>query len=1073
MNIPLTRTKILVPRRPPNLLTRKRLLDLLYELLDYRLIIVSAPAGYGKTSLLVDLAHHSDMPICWYALDALDQDPQRFITHFIGAIAQRFPNFGRQSASALQNWPSPDLDVDQLVSVIVNEAYEQIREHFAIVLDDYHAIGENEAINHFTSQFIQKTDENCHLVLSSRTLLSLPDLPLMVARSQAGGLAFKELSFRPDEMQALLQQNYHLAIPVSEAEKLVEETEGWITGLLLSAQTMWQGMADRAHHARVSGVGLYDYLAQQVLDQQTAPIRDFLLRTSLMEEFDATLCEAVLGPGEEWRQMMEAILQSNLFVLPVDDGGIWLRYHLLFRDFLQARLAREQPEERSRILRRLIAVFSQQENWEKAYDICQRLGDVEVTVELIEEAGSSMIKSGRWATLARWIDALPAEVVSSRPALYSLRGDAAVMLGETAFGLSLLDQAAVALRKTGDRARLARTLVRRATARRFRGDYRASLADADEALALAKRDNRLETVYAEALREKGMNFYRVGRTNKAIEWLGWSLAAYRRSGDGQNEAMLLMELGLAHTLMGHYESALANYVRALEYWKRTESVAHQASLLNNLGVLHHLKGDYEAAVEHLEEAIGCARRTGYARMEAVALCSLGDLYSELDAPQAALNAYRQAFEIARHMDYHFVMLYLDLGRAALRRADGDLRQARALLESAERSAQGNRSMYEQGLCQLEAGRQALADDDAPQAVAHFEKATRYFQRGRQRAEAARGCLYLAVACELNGDEPAAFSHLGRAFRLSSSLESEHILVVACREAKNLLGAAVNDPALCGHASRMLRQLLQFEQEIPHLRRLIRRKAAVVPFGPPRLSFQALGAVEAMVGERKVTRADWQAQVARDLLFCLLAHPNGLTKEAIGAIFWPEHSPAQLKLQFKQTIYRLRRALGQNVVLLDHDRYRLNRAIDYEYDVDVFWSKLHQARATTEKGERATAYRAAVGLYEGPYLPDTDEMWVHSERERLWQAFVEAALWLAEFHHEAGENDLALDYCQRVLAQDPCQEGAHRLAMRIYAAMGNRAEVARQLQRCRLALSEQVNAGLSPQTQALYEVLTHR
>lgn len=129
MDVPLTRTKILLPRRPPNLLTRQRLLDLLYDLLDYRLVIIAAPAGYGKTSLLVDLAHQVNMPVCWYALDALDQDPQRFVAHFVGAIAERFSEFGKQSAAALQDTPSPHFNVDRLVSIIVNEAYEQIREH--------------------------------------------------------------------------------------------------------------------------------------------------------------------------------------------------------------------------------------------------------------------------------------------------------------------------------------------------------------------------------------------------------------------------------------------------------------------------------------------------------------------------------------------------------------------------------------------------------------------------------------------------------------------------------------------------------------------------------------------------------------------------------------------------------------------------------------------------------------------------------------------------------------------------------------------------------------------------------
>jgi len=1073
MNELITRTKVVLPRRPAALLARERLLDLLCDLLDHRLIIIAAPAGYGKTSLLIDLAHHIELPVCWYALDPLDQDPHRFLAHFISSITERFPNFGQQSSTALQNAASPDLDIDQLARTIAHEVYEQIREHFVFILDDYHMVGDSEVINHFISRFVQAVDENCHLILSSRTLLTLPELPLMVARSQVGGLEFKDLAFRADEIQALMLQNYHLTMPASEAEKLARETEGWITGLLLSAQTMWQGMADRVRLAHASGVGLYEYLAEQVLDQQPTPVRDFLLRTSFLEEFDAGLCKAVLGPDENWGRLIETVLRSNLFVLPVEDGGTWLRYHHLFRDFMQARLSQEHPEEPERILRRLAVVYTEREQWEKAHDIYLRLGDVAATADLIEQAGSPMIKGGRWTALAEWVDALPAETLASRPGLLSLRGYVAVMLGQVARGLSLLNQAKVALQKAEDFPSLTRTLVRRATAHRLRANYQASLTDADEALALAAGDKHLRAVRAEALKEKGLSSFGLGQLNEAIEWLEQSLAIYSALSDEQNVATLLMDLGWVHRNAGRYNQALTRYNHALDYWRKTNNVAQQANLLNNLGVLHHLNGNYEQARLLLEEALNCARRSGYVRMEAFTLSSIGDLYADLDAPEAALDAYRQAHKVARRIDERFLLLYLDLAEAALSRSNGDLSQAHTLLESARQSAQASGSHFEQGLWQLEAGRLALAERDTPGAIARLEEAANCFDHGGQRVEAARAHFYLAAAWQVNRVKQAALTHLTHAFRLAADLESQHILVIAGREARALLEAAQSDPAIGHQASRLLQQVVQFEQDIPALRRHLRRRAVAVPLTPPRLTIRALGSAQVLVDGRQVTGADWQAQVARDFLFCLLTHPDGLTKEAIGVIFWPESSPAQLKLQFKQTIYRLRRVLGQEVVLLDQDRYRFNRALDYEYDVEAFLEKVTQAQATTGRAEQVAVYRAAIELYTGPYLPDMDGTWVYSERVRLQQAFVQAALAVAGFYLEVGEYGATVDYCQRVLAQDPCDEEAHRLVMCAYAAMGNRAGVARQFERCRQALQQELCAPLSPQTEALYATLIRR
>ncbi len=1079
----VTRTKILLPRRRPDLLSRQRLIDLLYDLLDYKLIIVAAPAGYGKTSLLVDLAHQIDLPVCWYALDPLDQDPQRFIAHFIAAIAHRFPRFGGRSAAVLRSTAQASLDsstefaevLDQVVTTIVNEAYEHIREHFVLVLDDYHFVDDNEEIDYFINRFVQEVDENCHLIVASRTLLTLPDLPLMVARAQVSGLSFDELAFQADEIQALVLQNHHLSMPEAVAEELARETEGWITGLLLSAQTMWHGMADRVRVARVSGVGLYEYLAQQVLEQQPAPVRDFLLRTSLLEEFDAELCEAVLGPAEypngaTWQDLIDVVSRNNLFVLPVGDEGTWLRYHHLFRDFLQTRLAQDHPDEEARILRRLAAVYAERREWEKAHNLYQRLGDVAAAADLIEQAGSSLMKSGRWTTLAEWLDALPAETLDARPSLISLRGILTVMLGEMERGLALLNQAEVAFRASGERPRLARTLEQRAAAHRLLGDYQASLADADEALALAEGDESLRDVQAEAMRARGLSLSRLGQLNEAIEWLMQSLAVYNALDDEQRVAMLHMELGTVYLGAGRYEEALTHYNHALGYWQKTENVAQQANLLNNLGVLHHLRGDYEQASSLLEKALTCARQSGYARIEAFTLSGIGDLYTDLDAPKAALEAYHQAQEIAQRVDERFLLLYLDLAQAALARSQGESAQAHNLLELARRRAQESDSNFEHGLYQLEMGRLALAEGNPLEAIAHLEGAAYRFDDGGQRVEGTQAHLVLAIAYHTEGDEKAALTHLGHAFRLASDLGSWHPLVVAGRKAKGLLGAAQSNPEIGDQASRLLRHILQFERDIPALRRRLRQQASTIPFAPPRLTIQALGRAQVTVDGKPVTSTDWQAQVARDLFFCLLAHPDGLTKEEVGDLLWPRGSAGQLKLNFKKTIYRLRRALGQEVVLFDEDRYRFNRGLDYEYDVEAFLGKLAQAETATDTAARAAAYEAAIRLYKGPYLPEVGGTWAWAERERLERAYTETILKLAELHLEANEYDLALDYCQRALAEDPCLEEAHRLAMRAHAAMGNRAAVVRQFERCQQALQQEINVPPSSQTETLYELL---
>jgi LuxR family transcriptional regulator, maltose regulon positive regulatory protein len=292
--IPVTLTRILLPRRRGDLMSRERLLTLLYDLLDNKLTIVAAPAGYGKTTLLIDFANHIEYPVCWYAIDPLDRDPQRFLAYFISALHVKFPRFGERSMAALTASLQGEFNLDHITTIIINDAYENISEHFVIVLDDYHLVDGSKPVDQFVSRFIQDVDENGHMFIASRTLLTLPDFPLMVARSQVGGLSFEELAFQSEELQSLLLQNYQISISDQVSQEYVSQTEGWITGLLLSTQAIQEKIPDRRRVAKVSGVGLNEYL-EQILVQLPPDLQKFLLRSSLLEEFDARLCAEVIG----------------------------------------------------------------------------------------------------------------------------------------------------------------------------------------------------------------------------------------------------------------------------------------------------------------------------------------------------------------------------------------------------------------------------------------------------------------------------------------------------------------------------------------------------------------------------------------------------------------------------------------------------------------------------------------------------------------------------------------------------------------------------------------------------------
>jgi two-component SAPR family response regulator len=262
----------------------------------------------------------------------------------------------------------------------------------------------------------------------------------------------------------------------------------------------------------------------------------------------------------------------------------------------------------------------------------------------------------------------------------------------------------------------------------------------------------------------------------------------------------------------------------------------------------------------------------------------------------------------------------------------------------------------------------------------------------------------------------------------------------------------------------------YEKKLLAIRKKVRQQATIVPFEPPRMLIQAFGKTQVSLRNKLVSSKDWQTQASKDLFFLLIAHPNGMTKEQVGLDFWPEATSEELKLRFKNTLYRLRRAVGRETILLEEDYYLFNRSLDYEYDVEKFINSIALSRNSKTIQQKIELLKSAVEVYKGEYLSEIEGIWAIAPRRSYHQMYLESLLQLGRIQFEEKEYQKALNYCNQALSDDACQEEAHRLIMRIHAAVGNRAEITRQYERCCLALQEEINALPSLQTTDLYETL---
>jgi ATP/maltotriose-dependent transcriptional regulator MalT/two-component SAPR family response regulator len=1070
--IPISRIKVTPPIRRREIVSRPRLIENLIDQFDQKLILVVAPAGYGKTTLLLDLATTSELPVCWLALDSLDQDPQRFLSYLVSSIANYFPTFGKESRAALESMVSVEADGERLIVAITNEIRAHTSEHFVVVMDDYHLVDVSPDIRRLVSRFVQLASENVHLLLSGRSLPTIPDMPLLVARGMVSGLSFEDLAFQPDEISQYFIQNSGRLIRDEEAQHIAEETEGWIAAIHLTNTLTALHVPAKPFSAFAD---LFDFFASEVLDKQTPEIREFLLVTSLFEAFDAGLCKAVLDPllpGEPrpWGSLISAVQANNVFTVPLGTAGQFIRYHNMFKQFLVSQLLYEQPTLSWHIQKQLARYYEENESWEEALHLYDSLGDHEGMVGVFSKGGFHFLNSGKILTLANWLNRVPIGLQQENPIILSLQGAVNLTQGNTQLGLSLLTQAEERFRKVDDRSNLALTLTRRAGAYRQTGQFQLALQDSEEAISLAQEftDREDRATFAEAMRFKGQALFRLDRVEEGLACMKGSLELYSDLEMTANIPVLEMELGMLCRARGDHETAVRYYQRALQIWEETGNLGWKASLLNNMGVLYHQEGRFGEAFSTLEGALTAAEASGYVRTQALAYNSLGDLLLDVQDTEQATSCHSKALELATQLRDAFLIFYENLATIRLARQAGRFDEALELVQGLI-AGDATHTPYRLATLKVEEGCCLLGMDRPREAVAKLREAMPLFLHGGRAQELTNLRIWL-VAALVAVDGTAAWAEF-EALASQGALLQPHgalyITALQCRPWLSRLGVNGRDHgnALAG----FLAAVEKYGDNLALVRRQLRQNSRRIALSPPKIAIRAFGPAQVARDGKVLTLPDWHTREARDIFLYLLFSPPQ-TKEQIGLVFWPDITPARLKARFKSNVFRIRQALGQGVITFEGEIYRFNASVDYSCDVEEFHALLSAGRQSDDPGQALRSIRSAVDLVEGPFLADMDSAWLTDIRTTLSREYELALYDLAERYLLAGDPGNCLLYSQKAMALDPLQEKVYRLRMNAFAALRDRPGLAKQYQECKEVFQRELGVPPSNEIAMLFERL---
>ncbi len=783
MASPLLETKLHVPRRRRSLVARPRLSERLTRGAESALTLVSAPAGFGKTTLLAEwvAAAPADGPAtAWLSLDQRDNDPTLFWTYLVAALKMAAPGVGASALSLLESVAQPPIEA--VLATLLNDL-DAIPNDVVLVLDDYHVIDARD-VQDGMAFLLEHLPPQLHLVIAGRADPTLP-LARLRGRGELVEVRAADLRFTPDEAAAYLNEAMGLALTKTDVVALEARTEGWITALQLAALSM-QGRDDIAGFiAGFAGDDRYivDYLVEEVLQRQPAHLRSFLLQTSILSRLNGSLCEAVTGQ-EGGKVTLEVIDRGNLFLVPLDDRRRWYRYHHLFADVLRARLQDEQPDAALDLHRRASNWYEQ--NGERAEAIRHAMAgeDFDLAANLIELAIPETHQYRQEATLRRWLEALPDELIRVRPVLSNAYAGSLLVRGEVDGVESRLRDAEQWLdaspARSPDmavadeeqfRALPAAIAVHRAGQARILGDVDGTMTHARRALDLVGKDDHVPRGAAAAL--LGLAHWTRGDLAAAHRGYTEAMATFEKIGyfsDVLGCAVVLADLRITQ---GRLREAMSTYERGLQVASAQSAPARRGAADIHVGLSRLLaeRNDLDAARRQLQLSSELGEHAGLPQHRyrwRVAMSRIreaeGDLAGALDLLDEAERVYVGDFLPDAQP--------IPAMRARLRVRSGRL--VDALGWSAERGLSVEDDLsYLREFEHITLARILVAQYAAERAGRFPDEATRLLDRLLRAAEAgARTGSVLeilvaqALAQQVRGDLPAARAALQRALALA-------------------------------------------------------------------------------------------------------------------------------------------------------------------------------------------------------------------------------------------------------------------------------------------------------------------
>jgi len=651
MSEPLLLTKLYIPQPHQKIVLRPRLIERLKEGMQCKLTLVSAPAGFGKTTLVSNWIAGCDRPVAWLALDERDKDPARFLTYLVAALQNVKPGIGRNLQAILQS-PQP-LQIEYILTLLINEI-SIIEENFLVILDDYHSI-DSPQVDRSLDFLIEHQPIRMHLVITTR---EDPDLHLarLRGRGQCIELRAADLRFTNSETTKFFNRIMRLNLSEQDIDALETRTEGWIAGLQMAAISMQDLQDTESFIQSFSGSHRYvmDYLLEEVFHRQPENIQTFLQKTSILDRMCGTLCDAILqDPPGSGQSILEYLERVNLFIIPQDNERHWYRYHHLFAELLRQRLQQSvtSGNEQGGVAELHIRASQWYEDHAldvEAFHYAAAANDIERAERIIEGKSIPLHFRGAVTTILDWLTSLPKTVLDARPSLWVRYATLSLVTGQTTGVEETLQAAQAALQgaESDDKTR----------------DLIGQIAAARATLALSRY--QVETMIAQS--------------RCALEYL------HPDNLPSRNQA--LYTLAFAYHLQGDRAAAGRAYTEVLSISQASGNIFYTILAASGLGEVQELENQLYSAAETYRRVLPLFGDHPQPSAEEAYL-GLAHISYEWNDLESAEHHGQQSLQLAQQYDRvidRFIVSQVFLARLKLAR--GDVVGAATMLAETEQSA---------------------------------------------------------------------------------------------------------------------------------------------------------------------------------------------------------------------------------------------------------------------------------------------------------------------------------------------------------------------------------------------------